>query len=213
MSSVVFELQQAVHGPPESEVRGAGPAAPSEPVHMARDVGRATGLAWTAYHEHFAAVWRTLRRLGVGEGDVEDALQDVFLTVQRRAHEFRGDSQLKTWVLGIAVRVALSARRGAQKRRLRFCELPEEPPCTSAAPDELAAEREAVEVVHTLLGKLAPEQRVLLVLVDLEQLTVIEAAQLLGLIPSTAYKRLDAARSRFSAELERLQSREQWRSR
>lgn len=170
-------------------------------------------LAWAAYREHFAAVWRTLRRLGVDRMDVDDAVQDVFLTVQRRAHEFRGDSQLKTWVLGIAVRVAFNSRRGAQRHRLRFAELPEEPAGESATPDEIALQREAIARVHELLSMLPPEQRALLVLVDLEQLTVIEAATLLELNPSTAYKRLDAARARFSAELARSQRRDEWRFR
>jgi RNA polymerase sigma-70 factor (ECF subfamily) len=192
---------------------GVGDAAEVALPHLARSGQDRAQLAWEAYQEHFAAVWRTLRRLGVGEADVDDALQDVFLTVQRRAHEFRGESQLKTWVLGIAVRVALNSRRGAQRRRLRFAEMPDEPPCSAAAPEELAAQRQAIAQVHELLAQLPPEQRALLVLVDLEQLTVIEAAGLLELNPSTAYKRLDAARARFSADLARSQQRDEWRLR
>ena len=37
--------------------------------------------------EHYAFVWRLLRRLGLREGDADDAAQQVFLTASRRLHE------------------------------------------------------------------------------------------------------------------------------
>ena len=63
-----------------------------------------TGL----FREHAPYVWRVLRRLGVAEADVEDACQEVFLVVHRRAESFDGTSSVKTWIYGICVRVASS---------------------------------------------------------------------------------------------------------
>ena len=65
------------------------------------------------YAEHVAMVWRALRRLGVPETSIEDAVQDVFLVAHRRAGEFEGRSSVKTWLYGIALRVAKDHRRAA----------------------------------------------------------------------------------------------------
>ena len=52
------------------------------------------------YEAHAATVLRTLRRLGVRDGDVEDVAQEVFVVVHRKLPEFAGRSSLKTWVVG-----------------------------------------------------------------------------------------------------------------
>ncbi len=166
----------------------------------AADVG--PELAWLAYREHFDSVWRLLRRLGVPEHKLDDSVQDVFMTVHRRAREFRGESQLRTWVLGIAVRVAANVRRSARREVQRETALPEELISPVQPPDEAAARRQAVHTLHRLLSRLDEAHRELFVLVDLEQLSVPVAADLLGLNASTCYKRLDVARARFNAELE-----------
>ena len=63
------------------------------------------------YDEHFRFVWRSLRRLGVRESDVPDAVQDVFLVVHRRLAEFEGRSKVTTWLFGICFRVARDRRK------------------------------------------------------------------------------------------------------
>src|SRR5262245_19722044 len=69
------------------------------------------------YDEHFRFVWRSLRRLGVPESDVADAVQDVFIVVHRRLGEFEGRSKVTTWLYGICYRVAHDRRRLAHVRR------------------------------------------------------------------------------------------------
>jgi len=56
----------------------------------------------TVYQHHFDFVWRSLRRLGVQEGTIDDAAQDVFVIAHQRLSTFRGDSSVKTWLFGIA---------------------------------------------------------------------------------------------------------------
>ena len=65
------------------------------------------------YDENFRFVWRSLRRLGVREGDVPDAVQDIFLIVHRKLGEFEGRSKVTTWLFGICLRVARDRRRAA----------------------------------------------------------------------------------------------------
>src|SRR5689334_14306305 len=62
---------------------------------------------WSAiYEQHFDTVWQGLRRLGVAESALDDAAQEVFFIAFRRIAEFEGRSTLKTWLYGIALRVA-----------------------------------------------------------------------------------------------------------
>src|SRR3954469_17470883 len=82
--------------------------------------------------QHGRFVWRTLRYLGVAEADLEDVCQEVFLVVHRRLPEFEGRSSIRTWVYGIALRVASDYRKRARVYRERTSEVP--PQC--AAPCE-----------------------------------------------------------------------------
>src|SRR5262245_44836563 len=66
------------------------------------------------YEAHVAYVWRVVQRLGVPESSADDAVQDVFLVVHRKLDGFEGRSSIRTWLYGIALRVARDHRR---KRR------------------------------------------------------------------------------------------------
>ncbi len=156
------------------------------------------------YREHFAMVWRGLRRLGVPEASLEDATQDVFLIVHRRAGDFAGRSSIKTWIYGIAVRVAKDYRR-AERRHSRRVEqlaarLAYEPESAHSPADE-AEHREANRLLHAALATMAEELRDVLVLVELEQLPVREAATALGLRVRTCQRRLRAAHEAFEVAL------------
>ena len=75
--------------------------------------GPALDGAGEIYAQHAKDVDRFLGQLGVVK-DREDALQDVFVVVLRRLDTFEGRSTLRTWVLGIALRVAAGYRRKRQ---------------------------------------------------------------------------------------------------
>jgi RNA polymerase sigma-70 factor (ECF subfamily) len=68
------------------------------------------------YRAYFGFVWRCLQGLGVATLHLDDAAQDVFMTVHRRLPEFRGDSSLRTWVYGIVRNVAANHRRSQRRR-------------------------------------------------------------------------------------------------
>jgi RNA polymerase sigma-70 factor (ECF subfamily) len=159
------------------------------------------------YHAHFSIVWRGLRRLGVPECSIEDAVQDVFLIVHRRSADFEGRSSLRTWIYGIVVRVAKEYRRAEARHALRVerlaASLSEEQE-TAATPAEELERREANRLLHAVLATLADEEREVLVLVELEQLPVREAATALGIQLRTCQRRIRAARAVFETKLAEL---------
>src|SRR5438477_9556731 len=66
-----------------------------------------------AYAAHFRYVWRCLRSLGVRDGSLDDAVQDVFLVVERKLSGFDGRAELRTWLYAISLRVARRYRHRA----------------------------------------------------------------------------------------------------
>ncbi|HVJ19998.1 MAG TPA: sigma-70 family RNA polymerase sigma factor [Polyangiaceae bacterium] len=181
-----------------------GPRSGPEPTETGRDALE-PGLR-QLYTEYFALVWRTLRRLGVSTTALEDAVQDVFLVVHRRWTDFERRSSVKTWIYGIVVRVAKDHRRARSRhaaRVERYAEaLVSEPP-EALAPDEEAERREASRLVQEILTALPDDERAVLVLVELEELSVREAAVAIGIHPSRCQRRLQAARRAFDTALAR----------
>jgi RNA polymerase sigma-70 factor, ECF subfamily len=163
------------------------------------------------YEQHFDFVWRSLRRLGVDPSALDDAVQEVFLVVHRRLGEFEGRSSLKTWLFGISLRVAQRVAR--TQARHPTAELPEVTAVGSAepTPQDQAARREAIALLHAILGDLDPDKRAIFVMVELEQLSAPEIAEELGIPLNTVYSRLRAARREFEASLKRRRARERWR--
>ena len=83
-------------------------------------------------HQHFDAVWRSLCRLGVPNAAADDAAQRVFMIAVGKLATIRPEGE-RSYLLGIAFRVASDARRTLKRRR----EVPEERPKTALTPNLL----------------------------------------------------------------------------
>lgn len=161
------------------------------------------------YQTHFAFVWRNLRRLRVPEALLEDAAQDVFLVVHRRWHTYDSRwASVETWLFGILYRIAGNCRR-THRRRYAWL-VPwrdsEDEALHGASLGAVASDFEAypeAELLDRLLDCLDEKKRVMLVLVDVEGMSVPEAARALGVNTNTAYFRLRTARQDFQRLVER----------
>jgi RNA polymerase sigma-70 factor, ECF subfamily len=154
-----------------------------------------------AYKEHFAFVWRSLRRLGLPLDALDDAAQDVFIVALRRRSEFRGRSSYRTWLFGIAANVAREERR--KGRRAEILEpIDDALQSTQASPFEQATDAEAVRFVEAFLSTLDDAKREVFILAELEQMPAPEIADAVGAKLNTVYSRLRAAREAFAELLE-----------
>ncbi len=168
------------------------------------------------YDDHFDFVFRNVRRLGVPEAHVDDAVQEVFLVVHRRLAEFEGRSSLKTWIFGILARVAADYRRSLRRKspHLRSPGGVVEPDTILSdrdGPHETIERAEGVRLLHALLDELDDDKRVVLVLAELEQMSSPEIAESLGCNLNTVYARLRAARREFEQAAQRERARDTWR--
>jgi RNA polymerase sigma-70 factor, ECF subfamily len=154
------------------------------------------------YETHFDFVWKNLRRLGVDLGSVDDAAHDVFLVVHRQLAQFDGRNP-KSWLFAIAQRVAWHYRRALARRRTDPLVEEDLRAESISRPDECHEKSEAVALVHHLLEQLANDRRAVFVLSELEQMSMPEIAEVLGIPLNTAYSRLRLARRDFSRTLRR----------
>lgn len=152
------------------------------------------------YREHFAFVWRTLRRFAVSDAHLEDAAQEVFLVAHRRLGAWREWSSPRAWLFGVARRVAADHRRGRDRHARKLAALPEldGPP----AVDERLDQQQRLRVVAEAIAALAPDRRTVYVLAELEGLSAPEIAQACEIKLNTVYSRLRRARQDVAAHLD-----------
>jgi RNA polymerase sigma-70 factor (ECF subfamily) len=155
------------------------------------------------YEEHFDFVWRTLRRYGVPETAMDDAVQDAFLVVHSRLPTFEGRSSLRTWIFGIARRVARDHRRS--RAEWAGAEVLEAlPDVGSSSPLAALETMEKARLLERLLVGLVPERREAFILVKLEEMTILEAGEALGVNANTIYSRVRTACRELDEALARL---------
>lgn len=162
------------------------------------------------YETYFDFVWSNMRRLGVAPAQVDDAVQDLFLAVHRRLPEFEGRASMKTWLFHFILRVAATHRRasrGVDNLKVRVDVGP------AATPDRQVETRQAAELLYRLLDELEDSRRAVFVLVELEELSLADAARALGMNVNTAYSKLRDARRDFEQAVTRESAREDWRGR
>ena len=163
------------------------------------------------YREHFAFVWRVLRRLGVPDRDLGDATQDVFLVMHRKFAELNLEHSIKSWLYATCLRVASDRRRSAVQRRELLADGFELslPSTSDAAHDEEShrlEERRAL--LSAALDAMPIEQRAVFTLFELEGHKAQEIASFLGVPMATVHSRLRLARLVFRRSIERHRARE-----
>jgi RNA polymerase sigma-70 factor (ECF subfamily) len=151
------------------------------------------------YASNVGFVWRVLRGMGVSDALVEDAVQDAFVVVHRRLDEFDGRFSIKTWLFAIAYRIASDYRR--KIKRAAHEPLNEALPDRAPTPAESAEQSEALHLFEELLDVLDENQRIVLILAEIEGMTAPEIAAITATPLNTVYSRLRRARAQLSEAL------------
>jgi RNA polymerase sigma-70 factor (ECF subfamily) len=139
--------------------------------------------AWQRLFEGLApAVLGYLRASGAAEP--EDTMSETFLQVARDLGRFHGDERgFRAWAFSIAHHRLIDARRSLARRpAVPVEEVPEPPGAAGHAPDagEQALARIGAEDVREVLETLSPDQRDVLLLRVLGDLSIAEIADSLG---------------------------------
>jgi RNA polymerase sigma-70 factor (ECF subfamily) len=171
---------------PGTEARLASPAA--DP--------RLVGLV----EEHHSFVWRVLRRFGLGPTDADDGAQQVFIVLARRLADVE-PSKTRAFLFRTAMHVASKAHRTRRRRPEEahaVCPEEEDPGPTA---DELVERRRARELLDRILADMPEDLRAVIVLFEIEELTMHEIADALELPPGTVASRLRRARTELESRV------------
>lgn len=161
----------------------------------------------TLVHLYERSVFRLVLRMLGDRAEAEDVAQDVFVTIFKAIGGFRGDSKLSTWIYRVATnhcknRIKYLDRR-ARGKKSELDDLAEGGALESATmtssaqiarPDQQAEANQIEKIVRAAIAVLDEDQRELVVLRDVENLSYEEIQAITGLPEGTVKSRLHRAR-------------------
>jgi RNA polymerase sigma-70 factor (ECF subfamily) len=154
------------------------------------------------FERHQAEVRRFLAYVGVSSSDVPDLVQNTFIEVMRGAsRSFDGRPDARSWLFGIAARVARRHRYSVIAIAKRAAAWALEPPKVEATPSERYDTREAGARATRALSLLSTKKREVFVMVVLEDMPCDEVAASLGIPVATVWTRLHHARRELREHL------------
>lgn len=152
----------------------------------------------------FALVYRRMRTLaGSRASDLDDMAQLAAEQVFRSLDSFDGRSDLTTWIYSICYRVLLRHRRWYRRWQLHFTSDEQlHVASDEALPNALLEARERAKQLHEALARLSDKYRAVVVLHDLEGLSVKDVAGIVGAGELTVRSRLRDGRKQLRKLLE-----------
>lgn len=164
-------------------------------AHVAGDSGAFRELI----RRHERQLWAVARRTTDDPDDAVDALQNALFSAHRNARNFRDDAQVATWLHRMVVHACLDRLRSRTR-------------VTTPLPDADAPElsvridRNDRMDIMSALSALPPHQRAAIVAIDIEGLSVIDAADRLGVAPETIRRWCARGRVTMAVALGHLRS-------
>jgi RNA polymerase sigma-70 factor, ECF subfamily len=149
------------------------------------------------FEQHHTPVRAFAQRLLGDVEAAEDLVQDVFVALPSAVGRFRGECSLRTFLVSIAVNRAKNHVRAAARRRAALARLAREPSSTSPDPERDLARQELAERLMLALDQLPLEQRVVVVLSEIEERTSTEIAAIVGAPDGTVRTRLFHAKRKL----------------
>ncbi len=177
------------------------------PLDDAELIERARQGDMTAYAElvrrYQAPALRTASVLTADPAEAEDAVQDAFVKAHRALGRFREGAPFRPWLLQIVANEARNRRRSAGRRQSLALRMAEDRPPDDAAlsPEVAVLARERREVLLAAVGRLAPDDRLVIAYRYFLDLSEAEMADALGVPRGTVKSRLSRAMARLRVVL------------
>src|SRR5271167_362836 len=168
----------------------------------------ATDLFEVLMRRHNQRLFRVIRSIVADDGEAEDVMQDTYVHAYQHLAQFEGRARFSTWLIRIAVRDALA--RVGRRNRLEATEFLTGPRggnemssfvSTPQTPEEYASTREAASLLESAILALPLKYRAVLMIRDIEEMSVEETACFLGISKVNVKVRLHRARTLMRREL------------
>ena len=175
--------------PPDADAVGLVPTGPADMRSM--------------FDAHAVVVARTVRALTCGQGPQEDLVQEVFAVAFARRDRFDGTRPLDAWLRGIAVNLVRSfRRREGRRKRLWRRSGPTRAPVTADNPESALEASELERALWTAVEALPDPLRETFALRVVEQRSLKDCADMLGVSVKSVSRRAIEAERRVRAALE-----------
>ena len=187
-----------------------GQPAPDEASAERNLVRRAQQGDHAAYaqlvRDNQSRIFRHLQNLTGSRDEALELSQDVFLKAWQALPGWRPEARFRTWLYRIASHVAYDLLR--RRRVVSFESLPEghEVGSVSEGPEERLRAKQAVVLLDAALARLSVEQREIVLLREVEDLSYQELSNALGIDEGTVKSRLARARSALAGIYTRMQT-------
>ncbi len=166
------------------------------------------------YDTYFGFIWRYAANRRVPPMALDDVVQEVFVVVHNRLPSYEGRSSLRTWLAGIAHNVVRGyVRKPGNRPAGDHLENEDQLRADGWSPAEALERKAALELLDRMLDKMTELQREVFILYEIDQLSGVEIAELLGVNENTLRTRLFAARKIFNAGVARARASQVWRDR
>lgn len=184
----------------------AASAAPDDVDVVARAQAGDAAMFETLMRRHNRRVYRAIRSILSDEADVEDAMQEAYVSAFQHLDQFQGSSSFATWMVRIAINAALARVRA--QRRLRL--VPDEASALEGGvmsaqawehPERRARAHEAQRLLERAVDALPEMYRTVFVLREVEQMDTGETAAALGVSEDVVKTRLHRARAALREQL------------
>jgi RNA polymerase sigma-70 factor (ECF subfamily) len=159
---------------------------------------------------HLAAVRRRVRSMAPCTADVDDLVQEVTLKVWRCLSTFRSESTFHTWLVRIAINETLMLYRRKCSRPTCYLDDVQALVCTRESPHQSLSRSEEIQAVRQAIAALPTIYREVLILRDIQELSIREAASCLNSPIPTVKTRLSRARLMLLARLKRSKMQSRW---
>jgi RNA polymerase sigma-70 factor (ECF subfamily) len=150
---------------------------------------------------HMGCVLRRIDGLIPNTSDAEDVAQEVQLKVWSNLSSFRYDSSFRTWMVRIAINESLQWHRSTNRRRHWDAEELDGLPASTESAFQAYAREEAANAVRRAIHRLPSKFRQILVLREVGELSIKEAAKSLNASPQSIKTRLFRARRMLAKTL------------
>jgi RNA polymerase sigma-70 factor, ECF subfamily len=168
----------------------------------------------TLMRRYNAKLFRIARSIVKDDSEAEDVLQDAYMDAYRHIHDFRGGSQVGTWLTRIVINQGLMRLR-KQKRRSVIVPFREPRASESESPEVNVEDRttespsagvlrgEIRRILERRIDELPLSFRTVFIMREVEDMSVQETAEALGIAEATVRSRLFRARALLRESLAR----------
>jgi RNA polymerase sigma-70 factor (ECF subfamily) len=154
-----------------------------------------------AFDRELDYIFATLQRLGVGPGEVEDLVQEVFMVLYRNWSDIDTERPLRPYLFGVAYRIVCAHRR----RRAREIPYPDVDAADGAASPERAVQsKESAALLLSALESVPLLRRAVVIMHELDGVPVVDIARTLSISRFGAHARLRKGRRELEGAVWRL---------